>query len=161
MLEKFLSPVRHQNYDRLELCSAPAKEEEQQSETSYPSICRRHDQELRWTRWTLVFFVLSTIILLVAYMLKAPSDLACARRTSIWCKFIWNHLLILELETELTKTKKAPAHVAVEYKEMDFDNDFVHKTIYRGPPTPALEDAWKKLWKCEYSIWMGRFCWEP
>jgi hypothetical protein len=107
MLEKFLSPVRHYNYERLELCSLPAEEgEEQQSKTLNPSICRRHDQELRWTRWALLFFVLSTIFLLVAYMLKTPSDLACARQTSIWCKFIWNRSLIPGLETELTNRKK-------------------------------------------------------
>ena len=29
---------------------------------------------------------------------------------------------------------------------MDFDNDFGHETVYRGPPTPALETAWEKLW---------------
>jgi hypothetical protein len=95
VLEKSVSPVRHYNYERLELCSVSAEEgQEQQLKTLIsPSICRRHDQELRWTRSALLFFVLSTIFLLVAYMLKLPSDLACARRTSIWYKFVWNHLL--------------------------------------------------------------------
>jgi hypothetical protein len=43
---------------------------------------------------------------------------------------------------------EAPANIAIEYEERDFDNDFAHDTIYRGPPTPALEQAWDKLWRC-------------
>lgn len=45
--------------------------------------------------------------------------------------------------------RAAPVNAIVKYKEFDFDNDFAHGTIYRGPPSPALEEAWEKLWNCE------------
>ncbi|KAI1748131.1 hypothetical protein F4782DRAFT_534718 [Xylaria castorea] len=34
----------------------------------------------------------------------------------------------------------------VEYYDTDFENEFAHKTKYRGPPTPELEQAWDQLW---------------
>lgn len=34
----------------------------------------------------------------------------------------------------------------VEYYDTDFDNEFAHKTKYRGPPTPELEAAWDQIW---------------
>ncbi|KAI9686436.1 MAG: hypothetical protein M1822_003783 [Bathelium mastoideum] len=40
----------------------------------------------------------------------------------------------------------SPLIDVVEYEDRDFDNDFDHKTKYRGPPTPELEQAWHELW---------------
>ncbi|TRX89736.1 hypothetical protein FHL15_009326 [Xylaria flabelliformis] len=34
----------------------------------------------------------------------------------------------------------------VEYYDTDFENEFAHKTKYRGPPTPELEQTWDELW---------------
>ncbi|CAJ2504757.1 Uu.00g121510.m01.CDS01 [Anthostomella pinea] len=34
----------------------------------------------------------------------------------------------------------------VEYYDTNFDNEFAHKTEYRGPPTPDIEVAWNRLW---------------
>ncbi|KAI3324014.1 hypothetical protein HD806DRAFT_535129 [Xylariaceae sp. AK1471] len=34
----------------------------------------------------------------------------------------------------------------VEYYDTDFENEFAHKTKYRGPPTPELEAAWDQIW---------------
>jgi hypothetical protein len=35
---------------------------------------------------------------------------------------------------------------AIEIYEGDFNNPFAHPSIYRGPPTPEREEAWKQLW---------------
>jgi len=45
-----------------------------------------------------------------------------------------------------TNPELAPLLDVVEYEEVDFVNPFAHKTIYRGPPTDELEEAWKELW---------------
>lgn len=45
----------------------------------------------------------------------------------------------------------APMNEAVEYEELDFYNPFAHDTIYRGPPTHELEEAWSKLWFCKHT----------
>ncbi|KAJ8120079.1 hypothetical protein ONZ43_g3123 [Nemania bipapillata] len=34
----------------------------------------------------------------------------------------------------------------VEYYDTDFENEFAHKTKYRGPPTPEIEAAWDQIW---------------
>jgi hypothetical protein len=70
------------------------------------------------------------------------------QKTSVLGKYLFivsgeYHILGKELNTLL-----APANVAIEYSEFDFDNEFAHETKYRGPPTPALEKEWQGLWKC-------------
>ncbi|KAI0197891.1 hypothetical protein F4808DRAFT_463272 [Astrocystis sublimbata] len=34
----------------------------------------------------------------------------------------------------------------VEYYDLNFENEFAHKSKFRGPPTPELEEAWDQLW---------------
>ena len=46
----------------------------------------------------------------------------------------------------------APLLDAVEYEDVNFDNDFAHQTKYRGPPTKELEEEWSKLWLCMYTL---------
>ncbi|KAJ6149819.1 Protein of unknown function DUF3328 [Penicillium samsonianum] len=36
---------------------------------------------------------------------------------------------------------------AVEYYEVDWANEFLQESIYRGSPTPKLEIAWDRLWR--------------
>ncbi|KUI70377.1 hypothetical protein VM1G_06403 [Cytospora mali] len=42
-----------------------------------------------------------------------------------------------------------PALEAIEYYDTDFDNQFAHRTEYRGPPTKQREQAWLELWHHE------------
>ena len=46
----------------------------------------------------------------------------------------------------------APLLDAVEYEDVNFDNDFAHQTKYRGPPTKELEEEWNNLWLCTFSL---------
>ncbi len=41
---------------------------------------------------------------------------------------------------------QAPALEAIEFYETDFDNQFAHRSEYRGPPTVERESAWLDLW---------------
>jgi hypothetical protein len=41
---------------------------------------------------------------------------------------------------------------AVEYVDVQFQNKFNEKSIYRGKPTPELERAWLDLWNCKSPI---------
>ncbi|KAM7187955.1 protein of unknown function (DUF3328) domain containing protein [Rhypophila sp. PSN 637] len=41
----------------------------------------------------------------------------------------------------------SPLNDAVEYHDYNFDNKFAHKTEFRGPPTPELEETWTRLWQ--------------
>lgn len=50
-----------------------------------------------------------------------------------------------------TMTSLAPALDALEYYELDFENEFEESSTYRGPPTLARENAWAELWDCEKS----------
>ncbi|OCK99890.1 uncharacterized protein K441DRAFT_535822 [Cenococcum geophilum 1.58] len=72
----------------------------------------------------LLFFIMLSVIFGFAYYFKEPSISECVSKTNIW----------------------SPANAVVEYEDFDFDNDFAHKTKYRGPPTPELERAWEDLW---------------
>ncbi|KXX81085.1 hypothetical protein MMYC01_202794 [Madurella mycetomatis] len=40
----------------------------------------------------------------------------------------------------------APAFEAVRYQDVQFQNSFSEKSVYRGKPTPRLEQAWLDLW---------------
>lgn len=58
----------------------------------------------------------------------------------------------IECQSSKLINLKAPLQEVVEYEEVDFVNPFAHDTIYRGPPTPELEDAWADLWFCKSSF---------
>ncbi|KAL6690465.1 hypothetical protein J3F84DRAFT_353365 [Trichoderma pleuroticola] len=70
------------------------------------------------------FLLVAVLILLVAAVTKEPSTEQCARKLSVW----------------------SPALEAVEYVDVQFQNKFNEKSIYRGKPTPELERAWLDLW---------------
>ncbi|KAI1118047.1 hypothetical protein F5Y14DRAFT_400928 [Nemania sp. NC0429] len=46
----------------------------------------------------------------------------------------------------MRQTAPAIEDGVVEYYDTDFENEFAHKTKYRGPPTPELEAAWDQIW---------------
>ncbi|KAF2970829.1 hypothetical protein GQX73_g2785 [Xylaria multiplex] len=50
--------------------------------------------------------------------------------------------------TLLLISQAAPAieDGVVEYYDTDFENEFAHKTKFRGPPTPEIEAAWNQIW---------------
>lgn len=47
--------------------------------------------------------------------------------------------------------REAPVHDAVTYHDVTFKNDFDQKSIYRGPPSPDVEEAWAELWERLYN----------
>ncbi|KAI4950633.1 hypothetical protein J4E91_004518 [Alternaria rosae] len=71
------------------------------------------------------------VILCIGYILaqdvRSPSELECTRLLNPYSPLI-------------------EAGV-IEYYDADFDNEFAHKTAYRGPPTVELESAWDRLWR--------------
>jgi hypothetical protein len=95
----------------------------------------------------LLFFMVLSLLLLGAYVLKKPSDRECGIQTGVFCGFSLPVLRDLNSFVDIFRIQ-APANEAVEYVEMDFVNPFAHDTIYRGPPTPELEKAWEELWYC-------------
>ncbi|KAI0147544.1 hypothetical protein GGR57DRAFT_515806 [Xylariaceae sp. FL1272] len=70
--------------------------------------------------YTLIIAIIASFTTIILYR---PSDQYCARRLSLW----------------------SPVLDAVEYISLDFDNEFAHKTKYRGPPTEDVESAWHEL----------------
>ncbi|KAI0552373.1 hypothetical protein F4679DRAFT_535407 [Xylaria curta] len=73
--------------------------------------------------WALAFV---SIALLIYNFLNGPDEFTCTRL--------------------LNPYSPAIEDAVVEYYDTDFENEFAHKTKYRGPPTPELEQAWDELW---------------
>ncbi|KAF2099796.1 hypothetical protein NA57DRAFT_75301 [Rhizodiscina lignyota] len=76
-----------------------------------------------WVPWILVA---SLVGFIVYQNTIGPSELACTRLLNPYSPLI-------------------EAGV-VSYYDTEFENEFAHKTKYRGPPTPELEEAWDQLW---------------
>ncbi|GAP92147.1 putative tat pathway signal sequence [Rosellinia necatrix] len=64
--------------------------------------------------------------LLLSRIFKGPDEFACTRLLNPYSPAIEDGV--------------------VEYYDTNFENEFTHKTKYRGPPTPELEKAWDQLW---------------
>ncbi|RAK97883.1 oxidase ustYa family protein [Aspergillus ibericus CBS 121593] len=71
---------------------------------------------------TIASIVLSVIILLVGQSFQPP-DIACVKNLSSW----------------------SPAFTAVDSSWQMFRNGFSEKSIYRGLPNPAIEEAWSDI----------------
>ena len=87
MWEKLSSLMGRHDYNRLQQPSMLVEDEKDQ-EMQLKTLTQPQSRILkreRWTRYALVFFVLSTISLLVAYPFKKPSDTACVEQVSVWC----------------------------------------------------------------------------
>ncbi|KAK4455388.1 hypothetical protein QBC34DRAFT_374227 [Podospora aff. communis PSN243] len=77
---------------------------------------------LAWLITTSLFG--AVCILLAAAVTRQPTDAECTARLSVW----------------------SPAFEAVRYEDVQFQNSFSQKSVYRGKPTPELEQAWLDLW---------------
>jgi len=83
--------------------------------------------------WTPIIWLLSTAA-------KSPTLRACLERTEVYC------MSLLDWMLQPANVFEAPAFEAVELYDTDFANEFTSRNIYRGPPTPEREDAWRDLW---------------
>ncbi|KAI1193956.1 hypothetical protein F5X97DRAFT_338315 [Nemania serpens] len=98
----------------------PEGTEAQLLKPRYSSYASRLLPVLPW------ILVLVSTGLLVYTVLSGPDELACTRLLNPYSPAIEDGV--------------------VEYFDTDFDNEFAHKTKYRGPPTPELEAAWDQIW---------------
>ncbi|KAL9612137.1 MAG: hypothetical protein Q9167_003253 [Letrouitia subvulpina] len=95
--------------------------------SSDESLLEQYQSRRRWQRWTpspllasVIILILLAIGLIIAVLTHKPTDLQCTKQLSMY----------------------SPAIEAVEYIDIDFDDDFNSTNIFRGPPTPEREDAW-------------------
>ncbi|KAI3343794.1 hypothetical protein F4824DRAFT_441285 [Ustulina deusta] len=72
-----------------------------------------------------ILAVVSTGLLLYS-VLRVPNELTCTRLLNPYSPAIEDDI--------------------VEYYDTNFENEFAHKTKYRGPPTPEIEAAWDRIW---------------
>lgn len=86
--------------------------------------CRRLQRYASYLLATLVLSFLISIALIAIVFTRGVSDLTCTAQLSGY----------------------SPVLSAVEYEELNFDNDFLHQTPYRGPPTNHMEREWERLW---------------
>ncbi|KAI1179334.1 hypothetical protein F4777DRAFT_470745 [Nemania sp. FL0916] len=118
-----------------------SKSESSEPDGDQPFISQNDDPEdtvtqLRKSRYRGHSFTLLTILpwlisfastaLLLYNFLRGPDEFACTRL--------------------LNPYSPAIEEGVVEYYETDFENEFAHKTKWRGPPTPELEAAWSQIW---------------
>ncbi|MCJ1309181.1 hypothetical protein MMC25_002838 [Agyrium rufum] len=75
-------------------------------------------------------------------VLYALDDKACAERISTWCML--QFLVLMRMESNFGT---APAWEAVEYEDQHWKAKFTQGSIYRGPRSPELDQAWEYLWK--------------
>jgi hypothetical protein len=102
------------------------------------------NEDQAWSKSTLCIAILSTlnivfVSLLMLALKRAPTDAQCTEKLSLYCIHVqvpgYSDLL-LEL---------APALVAAEYVNADFENGFNVTSIYKGPPILEREEAWERL----------------
>lgn len=98
------------------------------SEYKFPTADARLNRWNSLSRLANLVLMVLLVVVTTAYLTKSPTDQECGNRTQVW----------------------SPLQHVVEYESYDFDNAFAHQTIYRGPPTPELEEAWSKLWYCTF-----------
>ncbi|KAL9035442.1 MAG: hypothetical protein Q9214_006580, partial [Letrouitia sp. 1 TL-2023] len=98
--------------------------------SSDESLLEQYQSRRRWQRSTPSPLLVSVIILvllifglIIAILTQKPTDMQCTKQLSMY----------------------SPAIEAVEYIDIDFDDDFDSTNIFRGPPTPEREDAWYNM----------------
>ena len=99
-----------------------------------------------------LFVVQSIVIfLLVTYLIihRTPSDIACARKLSPYCET--NSLSSLERWMLIQDLAPFLDSGDLEYKEFTDENHLMQPSIYRGLPTPEVEQAWIELWRSTYT----------
>ncbi|OCL00371.1 uncharacterized protein K441DRAFT_651284 [Cenococcum geophilum 1.58] len=79
----------------------------------------------RWSRYlSASLTIMGAFLLITAYTIVKPTDLSCARQLSTY----------------------SPMVEAVEYYDLDWDNDFWKTSLYMGKPTAEGDEAWDNLW---------------
>ena len=111
----------------------------------------------RWPRYlSASLTIMGAFLLITAYTIVKPTDLSCVRQLSTYCEqtlqlsklcpLLWNaNLYGLGFLI-------APMVEAVEYYELDWDNDFWKKSLYMGKPTAEGDEAWDNLWNSKLSL---------
>lgn len=106
--------------------------------------------------WHLAFVASQSItvaVLIICIMIadQGPSEITCARKLSPYCevqlpKGNWWAMY------RVTDLAAAPALETgdVEYEEFTDQNHLMQPSPYRGNPTPEIEEAWIRLWRCKY-----------
>lgn len=91
--------------------------------------------------------LLTALFVMVWQHMANPSQLQCAKLNSPFCQsFASQKVVTFFILSIVTDLGAAPVWDGVEFWEGDFENEFPHKTLYRGPPTPEREKAWEDLW---------------
>jgi hypothetical protein len=102
-----------------------------------------------------VFFVASVAAVIATFTWQ-PSDRQCARTLSAYCTrfsllyIIASFASLVTVQSLLTRPSIAPITEAVEYEWVTLENNINQPSIYRGRPTPELEQAWGRLWECRF-----------
>ncbi|KAI1119431.1 hypothetical protein F5Y14DRAFT_395268 [Nemania sp. NC0429] len=111
----------------------PASESEEDVESSFEDeklLLHHRSSPVYWrvlgpVAWLFTTFLLIVLLVVaVAALTKEPTEKQCAERLTVW----------------------SPAFEAVEVVDVQFQNSFMEKSIYRGPPTIEREKAWLDLW---------------
>ena len=93
----------------------------------------------RWRSFSLLMVVICFLQLIVSIL----SARSCGGMSDhLWC----THLANSNLRGPWLIHSAAPLNEAIAYEDLDLVNPFDHQTVYRGPPTPAIEQAWDNLW---------------
>lgn len=93
----------------------------------------------------IISLLICTSVLLLALVLKRPEDKECGIKRQFGVSEMSRTSLGRRLNYFF---HTAPAVEAIEYENIEIENGFSHESPYRGPPTPELEAAWEKLWRC-------------
>ncbi|KAH8912447.1 hypothetical protein BR93DRAFT_78799 [Coniochaeta sp. PMI_546] len=83
---------------------------------------------LSWSSCDILYsFTIAVLLVAVIFLGRNPPDIACARQLSPYSPYLESGDL--------------------EYIEFTDQNHFMQPSIYRGPPSHELEDAWTRLWR--------------
>ncbi|KAI3323785.1 hypothetical protein HD806DRAFT_522347 [Xylariaceae sp. AK1471] len=116
----------YQEVDSSEELLEKADQELDHDFESHAAAVIRSYRKLVALQWSAILFLLvCAFALLLALVLKRPTDKQCGIQTTIW----------------------SPANEAIEYEMTELENGFAHESVYRGPPTPEREKAWERLWR--------------
>lgn len=95
------------------------------------------------------FLALQSIALFVLVIYVAghqnPSDISCAKQLSPYCKILIQSSLALFMLTRATAPYLESGDL--EFQEFTGKNHLMQPSIYRGLPTPEIEEAWIELWR--------------
>jgi hypothetical protein len=125
-------------------------EAEFKNRARFRSAFTGHWATLGFFPWLLTTTLLAGILfVLVAAVTREPTEAQCAAKLSVWCMSVLRYCPFQPLTFFI-----APALEVIDYVDVQFQNSFNEKSIYRGKPTPELEKAWLDLWNCASKSFM-------